>query len=98
MSKVVCSTVASTEEHEQLTLWSELVAHNLFLVGHWRTKAAIQRLVQEAGFESWAILQLSWIMKNWATPAKSYYWRVENGEKMIPSAFTQDTVLDLTFP
>ncbi|KAH7310267.1 hypothetical protein BKA65DRAFT_164779 [Rhexocercosporidium sp. MPI-PUGE-AT-0058] len=98
ISKIVCSTVARAEEHEQFALWHDWLAHYPFLVGYWSYKAAIQKLVQEAGFESWTILQPAWIMTNWTMAARSYYWRVEDGEKMITSAFARETVLDLTCP
>lgn len=57
-------------------------------------------MVRDAGFESWTILQPAWSMTNWREKKRGYYWKEdeETGEKMLASAFGDDTVVDLSCP
>lgn len=92
VTKVVCSTVVRAEEHLSFPMWAEWEASGSFMVGYWRTKAAIQALVQEAGFESWTILQPANLMTNWLPPLNPFLWR--DGELL--SAYGEETDVPLT--
>ncbi|KAF4635987.1 hypothetical protein G7Y89_g2116 [Cudoniella acicularis] len=91
----VFSCVARAEAFE--TGFKEIYARNEFLTGYWRAKARIQEIVQEAGFESWTILQPAWLMTNWVAPNSVGCWGEELKKKrVLINAYAENTIVDLT--
>ncbi|TVY26032.1 NmrA-like family domain-containing protein [Lachnellula hyalina] len=89
----VCSTVTRAEESDR---FSFTVPENVPVTKYWESKRGLQAAVQNAGFETWTILQPAWIMKNWIAPVSHFYFAELKGEKVLVTAFAQDTKIDFT--
>lgn len=95
IKRIVISTVARAEEGEK---FAKLVPGNKHFSSYWPSKKAVQEAVQNAGFESWTILQPGWLMTNWIMPVSQFYFAELKKEKVIVMSVAEDTVLDLTAP
>jgi len=95
VKKAVCSTVTRAEEAEKFV---GLVPGNQYFSAYWPTKKAVQDAVQNAGFESWTVLQPAWLMTNWIAPVGPHYFSELRKDKVLDVSLGEDTKIDVTAP
>lgn len=95
VKNAVLTTATRAEESENFAF---MVKTNVFTVNMWKSKKSIQEAVQNAGFESWTILQPAWIMTNWVAPVSAFFWPALKSDKILTTCFAPDTKIDLTAP